>query len=88
MREPDWWREIWSVGEGRMRLYCGIARTTDGYAVDVFRGDTCVESETFQTRVEAAFAVDLFRRRYSGDSVFPATPFTAGATAPAAIGRS
>ena len=88
MTEPDWWREIWSLDEGRTRVYCGIARTPDGYAVDVFRGDTCVESETFPSRLEAAFAVDLYRRRYAGESPFPATPFTAGATAPAAIGRS
>lgn len=88
MSERDWWREIWSFGEGPSRVYCGIAKTSEGFAVDVFQGDTCVESETFATRIEAAFAVDLFRRRYAGDSLFPATPFTAGATEPAAIGRS
>jgi hypothetical protein len=88
MREPDWWREIWSLDDGPSRIFCGIARTEDGYAVDVFRGDTCIESETYPTRIEAAFAVDLFRRRYIGDSPFPATPFTAGATALAASDRS
>ena len=88
MAKTEWWREVWSISEGRTRIYCGIAKTADGYAVDVFRGDTCIESDTFPTRIEAAYAVDLFRQRYAGDSLFPATPFTAGATAPAAIGRS
>lgn len=88
MKGSNWWREIWSLEDGPRRVYCGIAQTEDGYAVDVFRGDTCIESETFASRLEAAFAVDLFRRRYSGDSPFPASAFTAGATAPAAIGRN
>ena len=87
MKEPDWWREIWSIDQQSSRIYCGIAKTADGFAVDVFRGDTCIESETFATRLEAAFAVDMYRRRFAGDSVFPATPFTAGAMAPVAIGR-
>ena len=61
----DAWREVWSVGTGRSRLYCGIAKTVDGYAVDVFEGDTCVESATFLTRLEAAHAVDECRRLYA-----------------------
>ena len=83
----DWWREVWSIGEGRSRIYCGIARTPDGYAVDVFAGDTCVDSETFSTRIEAAYAVDIFRRRYASSSEAP-VPVTVRAMAPAAIGRS
>lgn len=72
MATTDWWREVWSVGEDRQRTYCGIARTPDGYAVDVFNGDTCVESEVFSSRLEAAYAVDRFRRQYAA-----ATPSTA-----------
>ena len=64
MTTSDWWREVWSAGEGRTRAYCGIARTPDGYAVDVFEGDTCVESEVCASRLEAAYAVDRFRRQY------------------------
>lgn len=72
MATSDWWREVWSVGEGRNRAYCGIARTPDGYAVDVFDGDTCVESEIFSSRLEAAYAVDRFRRQYTRESAAPA----------------
>lgn len=72
MTTSDWWREVWSVGEGRTRTYCGIARTPDGYAVDVFEGDTCVESEVFLSRLEAAYAVDRFRRQYARESGAPA----------------
>lgn len=70
----EWWREVWSVGDGSSRTYCGIARTPEGYAVDVFEGDDCIESETFESRLEAAYAVDQFRRRYAGDEREAATP--------------
>ena len=83
----EWWREIWSVGEGRSRIYCGIAKTPDGYAVDVFAGDSCIDSETFGSRLEAAYAVDIFRRRY-GQSSDAAQPVMAGAMALAATGRN
>jgi hypothetical protein len=49
----DWWREQWSLGEGQSRVYCGIARTKEGYAVDVFRGDTCVDSFPYGNRQDA-----------------------------------
>jgi hypothetical protein len=39
-----WWAEEWSFGTGRTRTYCGITRTEEGYAVDVFRGETCMDS--------------------------------------------
>lgn len=48
-----WWTEIWSVGVGLSRRYCGVARTEEGYAVDLFEGDTCLESEVYATRKEA-----------------------------------
>lgn len=88
MNSSEWWREVWSVGEGRRRVYCGIARTPDGYAVDVFEGDSCIESDTFPSRLEAAYAVDMFRRRYAPQSVETAAPVMARATEPAAIGRN
>lgn len=58
------WKEIWSVGTGRNRHYCGIARTEDGHAVDVMRGDTCLESETYLTLQQAEQAAEANRRRY------------------------
>jgi hypothetical protein len=88
MAVSEWWREVWSIGEGRGRTYCGIARIPDGYAVDVFEGDSCIESESFGTRLEAAYAVDLFRRRYGrGEAADATEPIMAGARAPAASGR-
>ena len=49
----DFWAEEWSEGRGRSRKYCGVAETEDGFAVDVFEGDTCVWSEIVETRKEA-----------------------------------
>ncbi|MGH9371474.1 MAG: hypothetical protein ACRD15_08090 [Vicinamibacterales bacterium] len=61
----NWWTEIWSYGAGQSRKYCGVARTEEGYAVDLFQGDTCLESEIFATRKEAvrrAVALDTDQR--------------------------
>lgn len=58
------WNEVWSVGKGRNRHYCGIARTEDGYAVDMMHGDTCLASETYLTLQQAERAADANRRRY------------------------
>jgi hypothetical protein len=72
---PVWkesWSEIWSAGHGRDRSYCGIAATDDGYAVDVFQGDTCVASSLFANRDEAERAASRARARYARtDSVVP-----------------
>ena len=59
-----WWKEVWAAGGGKSRIYCGIARTIDGYAVDVFRGDSCVSSEMHSTREEAERAASELGRRY------------------------
>lgn len=66
----DWWTEEWSVGTGRSRVYCGIARTDDGYAVDVFRGDTCIDSFVFDTRTDARRAADGLKVFYSDRTPF------------------
>ena len=58
------WTEIWSSGHGRDRAYCGIADTEDGFAVDVFEGDTCVASEVFTSYAEAEDAALRHRSRY------------------------
>lgn len=59
-----WWKEIWAVGEGRHRTYCGVARTADGYAVDLFRGDACIASEIHQTRADAERAAAELERSH------------------------
>jgi hypothetical protein len=61
-QEP--WTEIWSSGHGPERTYCGIADTDDGYAVDLFEGDTCVASSLFQNRADAEQAAQRMRARY------------------------
>jgi hypothetical protein len=58
------WAEIWSVGSGRSRMYCGIAETFGEFAVDLFTGDTCVSSQVFVTKAEAAAAAHALRRQY------------------------
>ncbi|GEM_PF-2635011 len=58
------WREIWSSGHGRDRSYCGIAETEDGFAVDVFEGDTCVASVVFTSHSDAHQAAVRCRSRY------------------------
>lgn len=60
----DSWTEIWSEGHGRSRSYCGIAGTEDGFAVDLFRGDTCLSSATYGTWQDAERAAEALRARY------------------------
>lgn len=45
-------------------MYCGIAETFGEFAVDLFTGDTCVSSQVFATKAEAAAAAHALRRRY------------------------
>jgi len=59
-----WWTEAWSFGSGRSRMYCGISRTDEGYAVDVFSGDTCVDSVPCRTRADAARITQELKRAY------------------------
>ena len=60
----NWWAEEWSFGSGPSRLSCGISRTAEGYAVDVFRGDTCVESFVYPDRAEARGAAQALKDQY------------------------
>lgn len=60
----DSWTEMWSIGGGRARTYCGIAEAEGEFAVDLFSGDTCLSSEVFATRPEAARAAQALHRRY------------------------
>lgn len=61
---PDSWTEIWSVGRGARRMYCGIATTPEGFAVDTFRGLECIESTVHPSRAEAERVAASLRRRY------------------------
>jgi len=63
----DWWTEFWSVGDGRTRMSCGIAQTPEGFAVDVFEGDTCVASEVHSCRQRAENAALDLKLRYLWD---------------------
>ena len=60
-----WWTETWSVGLGTDRLYCGIARTEEGFAVDVFHRDTCIDSVVCATRKDALKTAAAMERRYT-----------------------
>lgn len=60
-----WWTPIWSTGAGPNRIYCGIARTEEGFAVDLFRGDTCIESVVCENRTEALRGAAAFERQYA-----------------------
>jgi hypothetical protein len=64
------WVEVWSLGQGRSRTYCGIASGVGEFAVDVFSGDTCLSSEVFKTDGEATSRAHALLRRYQG----PVTP--------------
>lgn len=67
------WSEIWTAGHGRDRCYCGIAAIEDGFAVDVFQGDTCVASAVFSSRDEAERAAVRMRGRYLRTAPVPLT---------------
>ena len=58
------WNEVWSFGAGPGRMYCGISRTAEGYAVDLFCGDTCVDSFNYDTRVDASRATEVLKLLY------------------------
>jgi hypothetical protein len=68
----DSWTEIWSVGSGRSRMYCGVAETDGEYAVDIFSGDTCVSSDVFGTRSAAMLAAHSSQRRFLAAAMAPA----------------
>jgi hypothetical protein len=69
----DWWTEVWSFENGQSRVYGGIALTPDGFAVDVFEGDTCVESDIFSSREAAEKAALQLKRQYSFSRLRPDT---------------
>jgi hypothetical protein len=46
----SWRTEQWSLGSGQARL---ISRSEDGFAVDLSRGTTCLDSFFYRTRADA-----------------------------------
>ena len=58
------WTEVWSYGRGSARTYCGISRTYDGFAVDVFHGFTCLETTVHETHDAAMAMARACRARY------------------------
>jgi hypothetical protein len=48
-----WRTEQWALGSGEARLSCGISRSEDGFAVDLSRGNTCLDSFFYRTRADA-----------------------------------
>lgn len=60
----NWWTEMWAIDDGPDRTYCGIARTPDGFALDVFRGDNCIASTLHATWREAEREASVLKRRY------------------------
>ena len=58
------WTEIWSFGRGAARTYCGVARTQEGYAVDIFHNYTCLETTVHASRDAAHEQARRARARY------------------------
>lgn len=56
--------EQWSIGTGRSRVSCGISRSEDGFAVDLFRGETRVDSFFYQTRADAERTTRQLKLQY------------------------
>ena len=48
-----WRAEQWWLGSGADRVSCGISRSEDGYAVDLFHGSQQIESIFYSTRADA-----------------------------------
>lgn len=58
------WAEQWSFGTGPSKVSCGISRTEDGFSVDLFRGETCVDSFCYRTREDAERLTRKLRLEY------------------------
>lgn len=80
----NWWTELWSIGEGAGRTYCGIARTPEGFALDVFRGDNCLSSTIHASWREAEHEASALKRRHRRRRSSPEAP---SAWAPDGRGR-
>lgn len=68
------WTELWSLEMGGTRIYCGIAQTDEGFAVDLFRGDFCVASQVHRTWADAERAARALARRYERARAAPGGP--------------
>jgi hypothetical protein len=60
--------EAWSLGAGQSRTLCTVTATEEGFAVDVFHADVCVESRSFEQEADANSAAASLRFAYgAGD---------------------
>jgi len=80
----DSWTEMWSVGSGRARTYCGIAEAEGEFAVDLFSGDTCLSSEVLTSRGDAVHTAQALRQRYATPLL--QSPRAVGLSASASLG--
>ncbi len=60
----NWRAENWSFGSGASRVSCGVSQTEDGYAVQLFRGDHCVERFVYPSRAEAMDAARSLKLQF------------------------
>lgn len=58
-------RAEWSLGSGLSRVLCGIARSEDGFAVQLFRGETCIDSFFYRTRADAERVTRQLKSQYA-----------------------
>jgi hypothetical protein len=56
--------EQWSLGSGPSRVSCGISRNEDGFAVDLFRGGTRLESSFYASRADAERVTRTLKLQY------------------------
>jgi hypothetical protein len=56
--------EQWKLVSGGSRVSCGISRSEDGFSVDVFDGETCVDRFSCRTRTDAEQATRRVKLRY------------------------
>jgi hypothetical protein len=61
----SWRAEQWSLGSGQGRLSCGISRSEDGFSVDIFRGETCLDSVFYRTRADAERLTRQLKLQYA-----------------------
>ena len=73
--------EQWKLNSGGSRVSCGISRSEDGFSVDVYHGETCVDRFPCRTRTDAEQTTRRVKLRYL-DRHMPA-PVTPDAAATA-----
>ena len=70
--------EQWKLMSGGSRISCGISRTEDGFSVDVYDGETCVDRYACGTRGDAERRTRALKLRYL-DQLLPTARVTGAA---------